>query len=839
MSMGETTWISDVRSEWFDRTIERLLIALLIFAPLAFGTVEAWSEQIVIALASAMLMCLLLKVVVTRRREITWTWAYVPIALFTLIVVLQLIPLPQGIVRLVSPNTVARRSELLGDLPNASSILSRMTISFYPHGTRHDLRLVLAVVAVFIVVFNTFRRPEQILRLMIVIASIGAGVAVLAFAQNIFGNDKIYWCVPSPHQSAHSGPFVNHSHYAQFINLSTGAAFGALFVKVRELFRGRSVAPEAIVDCLGSPEARPVWFLIAMIAVSMGSVFVSLSRGGVISLLIAAAFVTLILSSRRTLTGSGWVMAVLALAAFICVLYVGFDAVYDRLSTLGDFSEAEGGRWEIVSNILVAWTRFPVLGTGLGTHAVVYPEFDRSVVPALASHAENEYAQAIEETGAVGILVLVSFAVLIWVHYARAVRKDRIPICTAAYGLGFGVMAIMIHSLSDFGQHLPANAMLTAIFCALLIRLARFGHDDMDGMEEAVPVGTRSLRYWVAGCAVVGVLCVGTVWGANNARLAESHWRAVLAAEENLMQRGWQGSDQEYIDLLDHAQKAAEYQPDNVERVHWLNVYRWHAVRRNTDPNTGGFLWSETNLEFVERIVEELNRARTVCPTFGATWCVLGQLERSVLGQDEAGAEHIREGVKLAPADATARFVAGTLAIEEGQIETAGDHLATAVQLDHRLFGDIASLLITEFDQPDLALQIAGEDIRLLYAVVKTLEDVGAETASVEAVRSKVLILLEQKSQEPTAPAWVSASLAGMYRAAGEVTEAIKYYRHALTKDYGQVEWRCRLARLLADTQAVKEAIEQLEIVLRLRPEHGQAKRMLAEISASVPIAAR
>ena len=55
--------------------IERLLMAMLAFMPLAFGAVEAWSELVVVAFACAMAACLALKLIVQERTRLLWTWA--------------------------------------------------------------------------------------------------------------------------------------------------------------------------------------------------------------------------------------------------------------------------------------------------------------------------------------------------------------------------------------------------------------------------------------------------------------------------------------------------------------------------------------------------------------------------------------------------------------------------------------------------------------------------------------------------------------------------------------------------------------------------------------------
>ena len=111
--------------------------------------------------------------------------------------------------RNVSPNTVRMKAELLSDLEGVDRTLKLMTLSFYPHATKHDLRLLLAVISLFFVVFNVFWRPAQIKRLLLAIALIGGVIAAIVIAQNTLGNGKIYWYISSSHTKGYSGPFVN------------------------------------------------------------------------------------------------------------------------------------------------------------------------------------------------------------------------------------------------------------------------------------------------------------------------------------------------------------------------------------------------------------------------------------------------------------------------------------------------------------------------------------------------------------------------------------------------------------------------------------------------------
>ena len=706
-------WIGHgLSAERFDRAIEILLIALLAFCPLALGAVHAWSEQVVIGLAGLIILLFCLKLFVFSAISVVWTWTYVPIAIFLGIALFQLWPLSAPTVSAISPRTAELKTELLGDLPNADEVLASMPLSFYPRATKHNLRLVLAAAVVFVVVVNVFREPIRIRRLLGAIALIGGVLALLALAQDVAGNGNIYWCVNS-YDRAYSGPFVNHSHYGQFMNLSIGAALALLLVVLHQAFAGQHVTPREVLRYLHAPEARTVKLLLVMIVVGAATVLVSLTRGGMISMAIAAVITTLVLCSRRSLRGRGWIFVLVALAVFVCVLWAGFDQVYDRLASLRDFDRAEGGRWQIVKDIATITRQFPLLGTGLGTHAVVFPLYDSSNITALAAHAENEYAQAAEETGLLGVLALIAFAVMIWAHYARSVRRSRLPIRSAVYGLGFGLAAISVHSFSDFGQHLPANALLTATVCGLLVALASSHEIRSRRVPGTVKVlGIRALRLVVL--VAVGGAIVWALAGANGARVAEAHWDQVRLAAHHLDANAWQGSDQTSAYLFEQAAAAIAAEPDNIDYRHYLGIYQWLSLTPFVDPNTDEL--DSQALPWARRIVEDLHQARPLCPTFGALYCIAGSIETFVLN-DPNGLEHIRQGYRLAPNSATACFAAARVDVRARNTEAAFAKLERAVGLDGSYFAEAANLCIDDLARPDLALQLAGENTGRLSRV--------------------------------------------------------------------------------------------------------------------------
>ena len=88
--------------ELCDRTVELGIAALVLFTPLAFGSVDTWAifdmEIAIFALG-----CLWLMARGVRRAPRHSTGLEIPIVLFVAIVLFQLIPLPRAVLAVLSP----------------------------------------------------------------------------------------------------------------------------------------------------------------------------------------------------------------------------------------------------------------------------------------------------------------------------------------------------------------------------------------------------------------------------------------------------------------------------------------------------------------------------------------------------------------------------------------------------------------------------------------------------------------------------------------------------------------------------------------------------------------
>ena len=234
-------------------------------------------------------------------------------------------------------------------------------------------------------------------------------------------------------------------------------------------------------------------------------------------------------------------------------------------------------------------------------------------------------------------------------------------------------------------------------------------------------------------------------------------------------------------------------------------------------------------MPLVYDIVNELHKARIVCPTYGPTYSVVGQIEKFVL-DDDSGADKIRKGFLLAPCDPIACFVAGFLDLSEGKTEACIEKFTRAVNLDGRLFNGIVNIYLHHLSRPHLAVLAAGDEIGRLSHVAGALDGM-QYTDLAEQCREKIKVLLEAKCSAPDASAWAFASLAAIHRRENDNEKAAECYQQALALNYSQVQWRLELAKVLVEIDRIPEAMYEAKICLRLRPKFKPAEQLAAALS--------
>jgi len=93
-----------------DKFVRSALLFLLLFTPLAFGTVHAWAYSLMEGIGALMVFAWALKIWSLRKAPVGFTnmrtWPYaLPLVLFIAYVVFQLVPLPPKVLQTISPAT--------------------------------------------------------------------------------------------------------------------------------------------------------------------------------------------------------------------------------------------------------------------------------------------------------------------------------------------------------------------------------------------------------------------------------------------------------------------------------------------------------------------------------------------------------------------------------------------------------------------------------------------------------------------------------------------------------------------------------------------------------------
>jgi len=777
------------------------------------------------------------------------TWTYLPVALFLLLALAQLIPLPHALLSVISPNTLDVKSRLLADVPGA--VAGAVPLTFYANATLHDLRMVLACAVIFVVGLNVLRTRGRIKRVLIAISTVGGLVILLALAQDITGAAKMYWTFSKPIQAALGGPFIGHNDFPPFANLSIGAAAALLMYILRERRSSRTEYGSRRSSRRGFPWHRvPIGALIGLIVLGMGAVFLSLSRSGLVALGASAICITVIVCLRWRLSMERWLMGVCVLVCFAVSFYVASDSVSHRLATLSHPLDEYGSRWQIVKDILAAWPQFPLFGTGLGTHEVVYPMFEHLLATANFDHAENEYAQMLEETGAIGLAIILLFVGSMVAAFFRAVRKSRhSPIGAACFGLGMGLFAVAVQSGFGFGAHVAANAVLVAVECALLLNVARLSQS-----KAAVPPSPAAMQFetelsrnatlsWAlksGGAIVVCLLFVPALLGADRARRGEAEWepaRQFLADPANFFTL----SDDQNLDMIASAQRAHQAEPDNVRYFYWQVYFAWQALERKHDPNADEDVRPAADKAQVKHLVEQFDAVRRLAPTYGFAIYQAGQLRYLVLDEPQA-LNLIRLAASVASTTPSIFSTLASIDCDQGDFIGAMQAYRHYLSLDGIVrgsFEEVVNTLVTGNKRPDLAMELAGTDPDRQLSIVRALRNLHdrpdfqtlATTIEANAQAARRAELIDRCRTEDASAADLAA-LAEIYRSEHDLNRSIDCYQRALAKEYDQMDWHLNLAELLLDAGRPSDAVEEASICLRRQPHMPAAEQLISEAQA-------
>src|SRR6267143_872081 len=170
------------------------------------------------------------------------------------------------------------------------------------------------------------------------------------------------------------------------------------------------VLPLALIPLVLGRVRRERWPAVGLFAVlPIGALFLSASRGGIVSFGAELGVLALVMILRRTMAKQWFAGVAVLLVALLLVSWLGVGQILQRLSTVQLLEVSAGKRASMRGDTWRIFLEHPFVGTGLGTLQIVYPPYETLYDGKIVNHAHNDYLEALAETGLLGGLCCAWF----------------------------------------------------------------------------------------------------------------------------------------------------------------------------------------------------------------------------------------------------------------------------------------------------------------------------------------------------------------------------------------------------------------------------------------------
>jgi O-antigen ligase len=453
-----------------DIIIEKGIRFLLIFTPLALGTVQPWSIAVMEIIAFSIFFLYLIKkaleypvsLAINPQSSVFRHLPSVLCLMFFLLCLFQMLPLPEALLKAISPSSLATYRDF-GNSPAGAF----HPISLNTDATRQELFRILCYAAIFFVIVSHYRTKDQVYSLVKTILFMGGFMVVFAIVQKMTWNGRIFWIVP-----VELGPgriwasYINYDHFAGYMEMAIPLGMGLLLYRAPRV----SALPEAplslkIARFMASENLAPYSLMFLLVLMMTAAIFGTFSRGGILAFVFSSLFFAWITSRRRSLKRKTALLTLLAAVIFVVVVVASWDRLEDRFA---DLEKDHVGRLGVWTDSIGIVRDYSVWGTGLGTFKNALMRYQTSRPLTLVDHAHNDYVELLTDTGFVGFLLGAGAGLVFFRNVFRRWRQKRSMFgkCIGAGGLA-SLVAIAVHSFVDFNLHIPANALLFTVISAI------------------------------------------------------------------------------------------------------------------------------------------------------------------------------------------------------------------------------------------------------------------------------------------------------------------------------------------------------------------------------------
>lgn len=425
--------------------------------PLGSNRTWAWSFE---ALIAASLLVLMVVCSLFSTECISWhrlkkmKVELLLIGVWLVINILYLIPLPVGLLQVLSPTVAAAYAGIGAEFGY---------LSLDVHASYTILMLSLYYFIVFIlgvVLVNSRIRIKIVLALFFVL-----GVFEAIYGMYLVSMDQTGTLVQVTSVTANnaSGTFINKNHFVAFESLCfiLGLALRLILSRNTQDLSGLGFAVKVVRFI-----SQPIRLLDVGLFLILAGIWNSHSRAGVSSFLLALLFLFLFKFFSQKIKAINYKVIVSVFVLAIVLLIAVADDVNYIMNTLGDsdnslskVEQSAEGRLLAFNQAVDNYPQFWFSGVGPGAYQVFFVNHRMIEQTAYFDHAHNDYVEFVVEYGLFS-LVLLAMLLLFLYRIFLFIFKTR----SSFYNiLGISVISAMIylllHGTMDFNARIPANIM--------------------------------------------------------------------------------------------------------------------------------------------------------------------------------------------------------------------------------------------------------------------------------------------------------------------------------------------------------------------------------------------
>jgi O-antigen ligase len=425
---------------WCERGILVLVLAILVFTPLAFGgepqpAVGSWADLLagnpfIISefLAVAVGALWLCRIWLDPGQRFLWPpvcWAVLAFAIYAVI---------------------------------------RYLTADIEYVARQEMIRILVYALLFFAILNNLHRQEAMQVVSLTLIFLAMAISLFAIFQFLSGSDRV-WHLHGSYTRRGTGTYISPNHLGGFLEM---------------------ILPLGLAYTLASRVKPVVRVLLGYASlVILAGICVTLSRGTWVSTAAALSLFFAVLLFHRS-------HRLPALVLLVLLAGIGFYSLQQnqflqsRLKQIVEQKAAGAeGRTELWPSAIRMWREHVWWGVGPSHFDYRFRQYRPEAIQLRPDRAHNDYLNTLTDWGVAGVVLVASAWVLLglgvlktW-RFVRSTPRDlgekkNSNKFAFVLGASAGLAAILVHSAVDFNMHIPANALVAVALMALLASHLRF-----------------------------------------------------------------------------------------------------------------------------------------------------------------------------------------------------------------------------------------------------------------------------------------------------------------------------------------------------------------------------